>query len=165
MLIAALKGVHDAGDVMVGLVLSISGVGAVLAAVATPRIRARLGTPLTFAGPIAGTALVFAAAAFASNVWTLAALAFAEGFFSTVFVIGLWTFRQETTSAETMGRVAGITGAIFKIGMPPLILLGGFIAESGDVSTPLLLAAGLDLATLVGLRFSPLRTAARSAVA
>ncbi len=49
--------------------------------------------------------------------------------------------------------------------MPPLILLGGFIAESGDVSTPLLLAAGLDLATLVGLRFSPLRTAARSAVA
>jgi MFS family permease len=165
MLIASLKGVHGGGDLMVGLVLSASGVGALLAAVGTPRIRARLGTPLTFAGPIAATALVYVAAAFAPDVWTLAGLAFAEGFFSTVFVIGLWTFRQETTSAETMGRVAGITGSIFKIGMPPLILLGGFLAESGDISAAFLLAAGLNLATVVGLWFSPLRTAARSVTA
>ena len=31
-----------------------------------------------------------------------------------------------------MGRVAGLTGAIFKLGMPPVIILAGVLSDAGE---------------------------------
>ena len=53
----------------------------------------------------------------------------------------------------TMGRVAGLTGAIFKIGMPPVILLAGVLSDAGSLAAVLVLAAAINACAALFLAY------------
>ena len=53
----------------------------------------------------------------------------------------------------TMGRVAGLTGTIFKIGMPPVILLAGVLADAGSLAAVLVVAAAINAAAALFLAY------------
>ena len=74
-----------------------------------------------------------------------------EGAFSIFYAIGVWSYRQESTEAAHMGRVAGITGAIFKLLMPPVLFLAGILTDAETVAAACWLAAGLNLGAAVFL--------------
>jgi len=83
--------------------------------------------------------------AFTTSLPALFVLSFLEGALSLFFAIGVWSYRQESTAAVHMGRVAGITGAIFKIGMPPVILLAGVLSDTGALSWVFGLACAINV--------------------
>lgn len=157
MLIVFVVNTHGGSAWIVGLILSCGGVGAIAGAAAAPAVRNSIGTAWTFILPVAITGLVYSATPFCTSLPAVAISAFLEGAVSTVFVIGLWTFRQETTSAATIGRVAGISGAIFKIGMPPTILLSGYLSEQISISVPFLFAASVNALCFLVLIVTPFR--------
>ena len=80
-------------------------------------------------------------------------LSFLEGGLSLFFAIGVGSYRQESTAAEHMGRVAGLTGAIFKIGMPPIIVLAGVLADAGSIGAVFALAAAINVAAALYLAY------------
>lgn len=145
MLIFLIKDGLAASDLSLGLVLSVKGIGMVLGAMVLPAVRRRIGAGKVFCLPILFTGIAYSAVIFASNIYILGVISFFEGMIAMFFVVGIYTFRQETTSAEVIGRVAGLTGAIFKIGMPPMILLGGFVADVWSVTTTFAIAGLINV--------------------
>ena len=52
-----------------------------------------------------------------------------------------------------MGRVAGLTGAIFKIGMPPVIVLAGVLSDAGSLGAVFALAAAINVGAALFLAY------------
>lgn len=142
-LILKLKMQLQANDFQVGLVIAAAGIGSVLAATVAPRIRRYLGYRAAFFWPIwllGGLSLITAAA---PTLLIIFVISLVEGAVSIFYDIGIWSYRQESTAADHMGRVAGITGAIFKLLMPPVILLAGWLSDAGAITRVFVMAAGL----------------------
>lgn len=152
-LILKLKTVAGYDDFQIGLVLAAAGVGAVAASRIAAPARRRWGYRATFFWPIFGLAALYLALIGNWPFWIVCTLSFIEGALSLFFAIGVWSYRQESTEALHMGRVAGLTGAIFKIGMPPIIILAGWLSDADTLTTVFILAAGINLAAALYLSY------------
>ena len=135
------------------IVLAAAGVGAVLGSRYATRARRHLGYRAAFFWPIWGLAALYLAVILDCPIWALCILSFVEGGLSLFFAIGVWSYRQESTAARHMGRVAGLTGAIFEIGMPPVILLTGALSDQGSLAGALVLAAAINAAAALYLAY------------
>lgn len=140
---------YDAFDI--GLVLAAAGIGAVGASRFAAPARRRFGYRAAFFWPIWGLALLYLALSMELPFAVLCLLSFAEGGLSLFFAIGVWSYRQESTEARHMGRVAGLTGAIFKLGMPPVIILAGVVSDAGSVTMVFALAALINVSAALYL--------------
>ncbi|SFS13311.1 MFS transporter [Yoonia litorea] len=150
-MILKLKTGLGANDFQVGLVAAVGGVGSIIASGYAPRLRRWLGYRAAFYWPIWVLALICLAGAGAPTLWLLFIISFFEGAFSIFYAIGVWSYRQESTEAAHMGRVAGITGAIFKLLMPPVIFLAGVLTDAEAVAAAFWLAASLNIAAAIFL--------------
>lgn len=137
----------------IGLVLAAAGIGAVLGASLAPKLRKIAGYRAAFFWPIWALSAVYLAVAATKSVPLIYVLSFLEGALSLFFAIGVWSYRQETTAAAHMGRVAGLTGAIFKLLMPPVIILAGVLADADAVAHVFALAAGINAVAALFLVF------------
>lgn len=137
----------------IGVVLAAAGVGAVFASRAAAPARRRFGYRTAFFWPIWGLAALYLAVALDWPLIVLGALSFIEGGLSLFFAIGVWSYRQESTEARHMGRVAGLTGAIFKIAMPPVILLAGVLSDAGSLGAVFALAAAINAGAALYLAY------------
>lgn len=144
-LILKLKTGAAANDFEIGIVLAAAGLGAVITSRFAARLRRYLGYRAAFFWPIWGLAALYLAIILDWPLWALAILSLVEGGLSIFFAIGVWSYRQESTEAQHMGRVAGLTGAIFKIGMPPIIFLSGALSGQGNVGMVLVLSAMINV--------------------
>ena len=144
-LLLKLKLQLNANDFEVGLVLAAAGVGSVLAATFAARVRRHLGYRAAFYWPILIIALIYLGTGFATTLALLLLLSFLEGAVMLFYDIGIWSYRQESTQAAHMGRVAGITGAIFKLLMPPVIILAGWLADADMLFAVFVLTAVINL--------------------
>jgi predicted MFS family arabinose efflux permease len=111
-------------------VLSCSGFGGLLGSLAVSRIRNRWGLGRGLAMTIIALAPVYAITALCRSPWAVGLALFGFGFITTVESILIWSFRHESTPAPLIGRVSGITGSIFKLGMPFAIFGAGWVAEA-----------------------------------
>lgn len=145
----------------IGLVFSAAGAAGMAGSLVTPKLRQVAGQGPLAAATLLAVALLFGATALTENPVALTAILCVEAFVSTIFVVQIWTLRQETTPVEVIGRVAGVTGSLFKLGMPFAIIGAGFITESSGTTAVFILCALLNLAmfgfligsaTLRGLR-------------
>lgn len=143
----------SANDFQTGLVVAAAGVGSVIAATYAPRIRRALGYRAAFFWPIWLLGLLSLATAAAPTLLILFVVSFCEGAVSIFYDIGIWSYRQESTEAAHMGRVAGITGAIFKLGMPPVIFLAGWLADANALTSVFVLATSLFVTAALFLSF------------
>lgn len=150
-LILKLKTTLLSSEAEIGLVLAAAGAGSVIGAAIAPRIRRAVGYQAAFFWPIWLLGLTYLAMAFTSFIPLIYVLSFLEGALSLFFAIGVWSYRQETTAAQHMGRVAGLTGAIFKILMPPIIILAGLLADANAVTHAFLLAVGINVLAAIFL--------------
>ncbi len=144
-LILKLKTAIQATDFEIGIVMATAGLGAVVTTRFAARLRRYFGYRAAFFWPIWGLALLYLAIILQMPVWALCILSFLEGGLSIFFAIGIWSYRQESTEAEHMGRIAGLTGSIFKLGMPPIIILSGVLSDLGNQSGILIMAASINV--------------------
>ena len=100
-----------------GLVLSVAGVGGLLGSSVVARLRRRFPTGKIMGMTILLLGVSYFLMVFASSAWVLCLSLFLTGLIGTIENICIWTFRQETTPAYMIGRISGITGSIFKLGI------------------------------------------------
>nr|WP_312114571.1 MFS transporter [Brevibacillus reuszeri] len=100
-----------------GLVLSVAGVGGLLGSSVVEKLRRRFPIGKIMGMTILLLGLSYLLMVFASSAWVLCLSLFLTGLISTIESICIWTFRQETTPAHMIGRISGITGSIFKLGI------------------------------------------------
>ncbi len=113
----------------VGLVLSCAGAGGLLGSWQTESLRHRIGLGTCLALSFILLALTYSLTGLYGNSIAVGLALFCFGFATTMQNICIWAFRHETTSAELMGRVGGMTGSIFKIGVPLALVASGWLAE------------------------------------
>jgi MFS family permease len=140
-------------DALTAVVIGMTGVGGLLGGALAPWIRSRLGTQRFLKVMLLSLGLSCLLLAVSDTVYLAVLAIFAEGFSSTAFAICVRTIRQQRTPPEYLGRVSGLTGALFKFGMPIAILGCGIFIEMGSAELPMYLAAGIILICLLGLQF------------
>lgn len=55
-------------------------------------------------------------------------------FFTIIFAIGVWSYRIESTPKEVIGKITGITGSLFKVGMPLSAIFSGVLVVEYSLS-------------------------------
>lgn len=113
----------------VGIVLSCAGIGGLVGSLSAERLRAALGLGTCLALSLVVLTLTYSLTGISSAAWTVGVAMFCCGFMTTLQNICIWAYRHETTAAPLMGRVSGMTGSIFKIGVPLALFGSGLLAD------------------------------------
>lgn len=127
---------------MVGVILGAEGFGGLVGSRLVAWSRHTFGSGGSLGMTILALAVCDVIPMFSNRVWPFAIALFGIGLFSTIESVIIWTFRQETTPPELIGRVSGLTGSIFKLGMVWTILGSGWLATLAGTWT-VYLAAGI----------------------
>jgi transmembrane secretion effector len=148
--LAVLYFVRDLGlaPAIVGLLFTISNVGALVGAVASGRIARMVGVGPTIGLGLGGEALVYLLAALAPRESPLPMLIVALtlfGFVSLVFYVNALSLRQTVTPHELLGRMT----ATYRFASWGVIPLGAFLA--GTIGSLVGLRAALLVASLIGV--------------
>lgn len=119
------KKVLNLSDFEVGSVMAASGLGAFISTFFVNQIRQKLQTKTLFAGGFLLGAVCYLLVAMVPSITLLIAAIFVLSFVGMAQAVAVWTYRQEIVPAQLIGRIAGLTGALFKVGMPIAIYTGG----------------------------------------
>ncbi|WP_139490836.1 MFS transporter [Brevibacillus dissolubilis] len=111
----------------VAAVLSASGVGGLLGSILMHRLRVRLGLGKVYGLSAAIHALGYLGLCLTSNLVVLVVSLFVIGFASSLYVTSSYTFRHEQTPTHLMGRISGITGCLYRVGMPVVMYAAGYM--------------------------------------
>ena len=134
----------------VGIVLSCAGIGGLTGSLAAERLRATLGLGTCLALSLVVLALTYSLTGISSAAWTVGVAMFCCGFMTTLQNICIWAYRHETTAAPLMGRVSGMTGSIFKIGVPLALLGSGLLADVAGARAVFVLCGVVQVGVFIG---------------
>jgi MFS family permease len=134
----------------VGIVLSCAGIGGLTGSLAAERLRAALGLGTCLALSLVVLALTYSLTGISSAAWTVGVAMFCCGFMTTLQNICIWAYRHETTAAPLMGRVSGMTGSIFKIGVPLALLGSGLLADVAGARAVFVLCGVVQVGVFIG---------------
>lgn len=112
---------------LVALVLSASGIGGLLGSLSMARLRSRFGLGKLYGLAAMLNALGYAGLVFTKELFALSGSVFVIGFAFSIYVTSVYTFRHEQTPAHLMGRISGITGCLFRLGMPLTMYVSGWM--------------------------------------
>jgi len=144
-----------------GLIFGAAGVGGIIGGLCAVRARRWLGVGNLLSLVGLACAAAYTLLTFVRNVSILTVIEFSMGLLFTVFSVNVWSFRQETTPAGMICSVAGIPGAIFKVGLPVGVFAAGLIVQYSDLRFAFVLAAVAAAAASVSVVATPsLRAAA-----
>ncbi|UQZ36673.1 MFS transporter [Paenibacillus sp. PK3_47] len=150
------KDVLNLDNAQLGIVFSAAGIGGLAGSILIGRLRRYLavGQLITLSSLCVGlTSIIFY---LTNSAYILALGLFLYGCFETISTVSIWTFRQETTPYQLIGRVSGITGSIFKLGMPFAIMASGWISEFISPRLVFLITLAGNLLIFIGCMASPL---------
>lgn len=142
---------------MVGLLLAVEGVGGLVGSRLVAWCRQRFGTGRTLGMTMLLLGLCYGFLCVSSYAILFAIGLFGIGFVSTIQSVCIWTFRQETTPPELIGRISGLTGSIFKVGMVWTIFGSGWLIEWAGPWAVYGIACLLNLVLFAVYRRLPLR--------
>lgn len=128
MIVFFAKDVVGMTNYELGLVMAASGVGGFLSTFVTGWVRKTFSTGKLLGLNILALGFIYAAMYWTTSVWSIAAVLFLYGAMGTIQAIVVWTVRQESTPAEMIGRVTGLTGSIFKLAAPFTMFGSGVLA-------------------------------------
>lgn len=143
--------------VQVGYLVAASGVGGLLGSFTADKVRQRIGLGWLLIVSIALESLGFIVPLFNPSVFTLALAFFwisAVGLFSNICI---WSYRQEAFSAEHLGRIAGITGSLFKLLMPFGLAGSGYLVVLLGVEQVFVCCFVLQLVVAIALMLGRVR--------
>ncbi|MEY3667650.1 MAG: hypothetical protein RL572_1190 [Pseudomonadota bacterium] len=134
----------------VGIVLSCAGIGGLTGSLAAERLRAALGLGTCLALSLVVLTLTYSLTGVSSAAWTVGLAMFCCGFMTTLQNICIWAYRHETTAAPLMGRVSGMTGSIFKIGVPLALFGSGLLADVAGARAVFVLCGVVQMGVFIG---------------
>jgi MFS family permease len=128
-----------------GLVLSAAGIGGLAGSALVGCFRKHFPIGRLLGATIFLLGIAYFIMYLADNVWLMCLSLFFTGLIGTIENICIWTFRQETTPSHLIGRISGITGSIFKLGMVFTIFGSGWISQYLGTSYVFLGAAAANM--------------------
>jgi predicted MFS family arabinose efflux permease len=143
-------------DGQLGLLLSTLGIGGLMGSLVIGWVRSKWSTGVVTTVTTLLLGFTYLLMFFAENAYTLGIALLLNGILGTISSLCIWTFRLESTPHHMIGRITGITGSAFKIGMPFAIFAAGWISELANPSWVFLLSFAGNLLIFAFCRFSPL---------
>ncbi|WP_442598362.1 MFS transporter [Neobacillus sp. D3-1R] len=147
------KDVLKLTDAKLGMLLSFAGVGGLIGSLIVGKVRERWST-----GPIIVVTTLLIGLSYTllvSNIfWVVGIGLLLNGLFTTISSVCIWTYRQESTPQQLIGRISGITGSIFKLGMPFAIFAAGWLSELTHPEYVFLIALVGNIMIFLFCRFS-----------
>ena len=137
-----------------GAMVALAACGGVVGGMACGALRRRLGLGRLLAQAMGVEAASIALLAIGQNAPVLVASLALNSFAQVVGNVCVWGYRQESTTSETIGRVSGMTGSLFKLGMPLALVVSGQLAAQQSIAVLLGVCAGVHLLASVGVRWS-----------
>jgi len=114
----------------VGYMMAASGAGGVIAAFIADKVRRHFGLGRVLIVSIALSALCFAGPVLWPSAIGLMISLFLLSLVGLFSSICIWSYRQESFSQQHLGRIAGITGSLFKLLMPIGLAASGYWVTS-----------------------------------
>jgi MFS family permease len=139
-----------------GLVLSAAGGGGLIGSMVVNSLRRKYSAGVLIVVTTLLEGFAFLLLFWFHSAYGLAVGLFLSGIFQTVSTICIWTFRQETTPHHMIGRISGITGSLFKLGMPLAIWGSGWISELSNPASVFGIAALCNVIIFICCRYSAL---------
>lgn len=117
----------------IGFMASAGGIGGILGSLAVVRLRSRFGLGSVLIATVFGQAMGYFFVVVKSNQFVLDISFFWVSFFEVITAILVYTYRQESVKSESLGKVMGITGTLFKIGLPLGLAASGYIVAAWSI--------------------------------
>lgn len=127
------------------MILSFAGIGGLVASMTINSLRKNWKLGLMFGVSIMMNAFAYLGLYFTDNYYLFAISLLLNGFATTIYIICAYTFRHEQTPANLMGRIGGLTGTLFRIGMPVTMLISGWMISWWGTSSVFLSSAIINL--------------------
>ncbi|MEO5686198.1 MAG: MFS transporter [Burkholderiaceae bacterium] len=137
-----------------GAMVALAACGGLVGGMACGTLRRHLGLGrlLTLAMTVEAASIALLATGQGAPL-LVASLAL-NSFAQVVGNVCVWGYRQESTASEYIGRVSGLTGSLFKLGMPLALVVSGQLAVQQSIAMLLGLCAGVHLLASLGVRWS-----------
>ncbi|WP_330981637.1 MFS transporter [Paenibacillus rubinfantis] len=133
---------------LLAVVLSASGAGGLAGSLILRRLRQAWGLGKVFGASIVLNAYAYALLFLTKGPLLFAVALFLCGFAATLYSVMVYAFRQEQTPAALMGRITGITGTCFRIGMPLAVYASGWVIAWWGTGVIFMACALWNLVTL-----------------
>jgi len=144
-MIFAAKDVYSFNNAQVGFLISAAGSGAFLGAYFAPSIRIRFGLGNALLLSVFLEACCFLIPTIFETPLAMYISMFSATGIGVITSICIWTYRQEVVSSEYFGRVAGLTGSIFKIGLPIGLAGSGYLVTLYGVNFLFVICGSLQV--------------------
>lgn len=121
-------------SIQVSYLIAASGIGGLLGSFTADKVRQKMGLGKLLIASIALESCGFIFPLLWPNIWGLGSgfmWVSAVGLYSSICI---WSFRQESFDEQWLGRVAGITGSLFKLLMPIGLAASGYWVDYAGVS-------------------------------
>lgn len=142
----------------VGLAFSLGGIGALFASLIAPAYRKKFSPKVSLLIPIVAVGIIYTSSTFFPNLKLLVLIALLQGFVTMLYIHCIWTIRHERAPKAGIGSVVGITGFVYKILIPIMAPLGGFLFDLGSSAAPFILAVILTLVAIIILYMVKINT-------
>lgn len=141
-------------DALLGLAFSMAGVGGLVGSLIVNPAKKVYTNGVIITVNTLFIGISYSIIFFFKNVYGLSIGMFLEGVFSIIASICIWSYRQESTPHHLIGRVTGLTGSIFKLGMPFAIFFAGWLIKWFNPSFIFLLCCLINVLLFLACRFS-----------
>jgi MFS family permease len=112
---------------LLAVILSFSGLGGITGSLLAGKIREWIGIGKLYGLAVLINGLSYGFLLMFHHLISFAVALFFIGFAISMHTISIYTIRHEQTPVHLMGRIGGITGTIFRIGMPATMFLSGYM--------------------------------------
>ncbi|MCU4715905.1 MFS transporter [Bacillus cereus] len=146
MFIYYTKEVLSYNSAQIGIVFSVLGFGGLVGSLLVNKVRNFLNI-----GPLLGYTFILIGITYlllflSDSFYLICLIIFINGILNTIQAVCVWTFRQETTPENLIGRISGLTGSLFKLGAPFAIFGASWIPTISSVSNIFLSIGLINLA-------------------
>lgn len=139
---------------LLGAMLAFAAAGGIAAGMLSGAMRRRVGLGRLLTAAMAFEAASIAVLATGGSATMLVAGLALNSFAQVAGNVCVWGYRQESTASEHIGRVSGVTGSLFKLGMPLALVISGQLAAQQSLTTLLALCAMVHVLAALGVRCS-----------
>ncbi len=126
---------------ILAVALSVSGIGGLAGSMAAGWLRKRVGLGMMFGIGALANGVGYLGLYLCKDLTLLILSLFIIGFAISMHTISVYTFRHEQTPVHLMGRIGGITGTLFRLGMPVTMYISGWMILWWGTSSIFLTAA------------------------
>ncbi|WP_279627417.1 MFS transporter [Xenorhabdus kozodoii] len=142
--------------VNISYMVSAGGVGAILGSLLTVRLRNRFGLGVVLIVTMTIQAFGYLLILLFNHPVMLITAFFWVNFFEIITALLVYTYRQESIKGENLGRVMGITGTIFKLGLPFGLVISGYVISWGGIDLLFIACAVIQISTGLACYLSPM---------